>query len=106
VTDPARSLERITRRDLARLEEIPRSDREWMFRANPNWAPYNGQLLAVALCQGAALHYLDGRNGIKDFDVWTFFARAPGRQFPDPALYAATSPRTSARPGSDAARRH
>ena len=29
--------------------------------------------LAVALCQGAAMHYHDGVNGIKDFDVWFFY---------------------------------
>ncbi|HHJ81360.1 MAG TPA: hypothetical protein ENJ65_06970, partial [Candidatus Tenderia electrophaga] len=28
--------------------------------------------LAVALCQGGAMHYHDGVNGIKDFDVWFF----------------------------------
>jgi hypothetical protein len=42
----------------------------------------------VALCQGAGLHFVDaeiGRrrlNGVKDFDVWTFFAAKPGRRFP------------------------
>ena len=30
--------------------------------------------LAVALCQGAAMHYHDKINGIKDFDVWFFYA--------------------------------
>jgi hypothetical protein len=29
--------------------------------------------LAVALCQGSAMHYHDGVNGIKDFDVWFFY---------------------------------
>jgi len=28
---------------------------------------------AVALCQGAAMHYHDGINGIKDFDVWFLY---------------------------------
>lgn len=39
-------------------------------------------MLCVALCQGAALHYLDGRNGVKDFDVWTFYAAHPDGPFP------------------------
>ena len=39
-------------------------------------------MLGVALCQGAALHYLDGRNGVKDFDVWTFYAQHPDGPFP------------------------
>jgi hypothetical protein len=30
----------------------------------------------------AALHYLDGRNGVKDLDVWTFYAALPGVRFP------------------------
>jgi len=29
--------------------------------------------LAVALCKGGAMHYHDGVNGIKDFDVWFFY---------------------------------
>tara|TARA_R110002095_G_scaffold180525_1_gene158005 strand:+ start:874 stop:1386 length:513 start_codon:yes stop_codon:yes gene_type:complete len=31
------------------------------------------QPLAVALCQGGAMHYYDKVNGIKDFDVWFFY---------------------------------
>lgn len=29
--------------------------------------------LAVALCQGAAMHYKDRINGVKDIDVWFFY---------------------------------
>lgn len=29
--------------------------------------------LAVALCQGAAMHYFDKKNGVKDIDVWFFY---------------------------------
>jgi hypothetical protein len=36
------------------------------------------RLICVALCQGAALHLIDGTNGVKDFDVWTFFAARAG----------------------------
>jgi hypothetical protein len=46
-------------------------------------------VLCSALCQGAGLHhYVDvalGKrrpDGVKDFDVWTFFAAIPGRRFP------------------------
>jgi len=31
------------------------------------------QPLAVALCQGGAMHYYDKVNGIKDFDIWFFY---------------------------------
>ncbi len=58
-----------------------------MFERNPHWSCYRGRLLCVALCQGAALHYLDGHTGVKDFDVWTFFAHSPERPHPDAALF-------------------
>jgi hypothetical protein len=31
---------------------------------------------------GAAVHYLDERNGIKDFDVWSFYAARDDGPFP------------------------
>jgi hypothetical protein len=43
---------------------------------------YGTRILCIALCQGAALHYVDGRNGIKDFDVYVFFAEHPQKEFP------------------------
>jgi hypothetical protein len=32
--------------------------------------------------QGAALHYVNGQNGIKDFDVWSFYAQYDDWPFP------------------------
>ncbi len=43
---------------------------------------YAGRLVCRALCQGAALHYLDGTNGVKDFDVWSFYAERGDGPFP------------------------
>jgi|KBSSwiStaDraftv2_1062776.scaffolds.fasta_scaffold2292433_1 hypothetical protein len=43
---------------------------------------WSDRVLLVALCRGAALHYLDGRNGVKDLDVWAFYARHPDGDFP------------------------
>jgi hypothetical protein len=37
---------------------------------------------AASSCQGAALHYVDGRNGVKDFDVWSFYAQYEDWLFP------------------------
>ena len=77
-----RSLKQITDRDLARLAEVARQDRADFFSKPRPSAPVLRDVLCVALCQGAALHYLDGRNGIKDFDVWTFYRRHGRKQFP------------------------
>ena len=78
-----RSHQTIDRKDLERLGDLARLDREEFFSRNPALARlYRDRILCVALCQGAALHFVDGQNGIKDFDVWTFFAGRPARRFP------------------------
>ncbi len=35
---------------------------------------YAGRLLCRARCQGSTLHYVNEWNGVKDFDVWSFYA--------------------------------
>jgi hypothetical protein len=80
--DPQRSTARITDEVLDRLSAIAAEDREGRFRRRPRWAPYRDRILCVALCQGAALYYVDGRNGVKDLDVWTFYAEAEVGPFP------------------------
>ncbi len=83
MTTPSRSLAQIMIPDLQRLAAIARADREELYRRNPALGRlYADRLISVALCQGAALHYIDGQNGIKDFDVWTFFRAHPKRPFP------------------------
>jgi hypothetical protein len=78
-----RSYEPITIDDLARLAELANADRDQLFARNLRLGErYAERVLCVALCQGAALHYLDGRNGVKDFDVWTFYAEHPDGPFP------------------------
>lgn len=80
-----RSYERIDKRTFERLSRIARTDRARFLESRPE---YRGRLICVALCQGAGLHYVDmvrGRrrpNGVKDFDVWSFFATIPGERFP------------------------
>lgn len=79
----SRSIEPITKADLARLGEIVARDRRDFFTRNVDTARlYSDRLFAVALCQGGALHYLDGRNGIKDLDAWSFFTSDAERPFP------------------------
>ena len=74
---PDRAYERITREDLTYLAEIARQDREDLFARKPKYSALEERLICVALCQGAALHLIDGENGVKDLDVWTFYAARP-----------------------------
>lgn len=77
-----RSYEPIRRSDLDRLAALAAADREARFNRRPRWGVYRDRLICVALCQGAALHYVDGKNGVKDFDIWTFFAEHAEGPFP------------------------
>ena len=73
-----RSFEPITLDDLKRLAAIAAQDREAFFTAHPEWARlYRDRLLAVALCQGAAAHFVAGKQGVNDFDVYSFYAAHP-----------------------------
>lgn len=68
---------------LGRLAAIAAEDLQAFFRRNPRWDRlYRERVLCVALCQGAALHFVNGRNGVKDWDVWTFFRLHPEGPFP------------------------
>ena len=71
-----RSLEKITNTDLSKLLSIARTDIDAFFQRNPQYiGEYQGKEKLIALGQGAALHYVDGINGVKDFDVWFFYPR-------------------------------
>jgi hypothetical protein len=81
--DTQRSYEKIEENDLERLAALARQDREDFFSRYARWKSlFADKVVCVALCQGAALHYVDGKNGVKDFDVWTFFARNSEASFP------------------------
>jgi hypothetical protein len=70
----ARSLARIDRHDLLYLAEFAAEVEAGLFARRLQGAGcYAGRLLCRALCQGAALHYLNATNGVKDFDVWSFY---------------------------------
>jgi len=78
-----RSLERIRKSDLRRLARIARQEREDLFERHPEWALlYRKRVICSALCQGAALHFINGTSGVSDFDVWTFYAEHPEAAFP------------------------
>lgn len=78
-----RSFAPIEAADLVRLAELALADFRSLFTRRPELGRLYGQrLLLVCLCQGAAEHLLRGRHGVKDFDVWGFFAAHPQRPFP------------------------
>lgn len=78
-----RSFARIERDDLLHLAALAAEVEAGLFARTPHGAGrYAGRLLCRALCQGAALHYLDGKNGVKDFDVWSFYAARDDGPFP------------------------
>jgi len=78
-----RSFAKIEESDLERLALLSREDRDEFFSRQPRWQQlYANRLLCVTLCQVAAVHYVDGRYGVKDFDIWTFYAQHPDEAFP------------------------
>lgn len=82
-TRTTRSFVPITLDDLERLGVLAAADRADLFARKAETATlYAARLFAVALCQGGALHYLDRCSGVKDFDVWSFYAEDPRRRFP------------------------
>lgn len=81
--DAERSFEPITRADLKRLARIAEEEREDFFSRHPEFAIlYRKRLLCTALCEDAALHYLNGVSGVRNFSVWSFYAEHPDAPFP------------------------
>jgi hypothetical protein len=81
--DPDRSLARIEIADLHRLAALAAEAEADLFRRKPQGSGrYASRLLCRTLCQGAALHYINERNGVKDFDVWSFYAQYDDWLFP------------------------
>lgn len=78
-----RSFVKIEASDLERLALLNKEDRDEFFARRPHWQRlYADRILCIALCQGAAVHYINEKNGVKDFDVWTFYAKHPDEPFP------------------------
>lgn len=77
-----RSFEKIECADLNRLAIIARDDLERFFEDNPQYKVYRSRLISVALCQGAAEHYVRGVRGVQDFDLYAFFRLHPSRRIP------------------------
>jgi hypothetical protein len=76
-------MERIDAADLLRLAVLAADAEAELFRRNPlGSGRYAGRLLGRILCQGAASHYVNRDNGVKDFDVWSFYAEHDDWPFP------------------------
>jgi hypothetical protein len=84
-----RSFEPLIREHMDRLADLAARDHEAFTR--PAGRPeYRRRRVLAVLAQGAARHHLDclaghepgSRTGVKDFDVWTFYAAIPGTAFP------------------------
>jgi hypothetical protein len=69
-----RTGEPLTVAHLTRLGEIARVDREQLYAARPDLPARH---VLTVLAQGGAKHWVDGVNGVKDLDVWSFFAKDP-----------------------------
>lgn len=75
---------RLSRAHLLRLGELA-DVQHGVYTRSPavggNLAEWSERRMAVVLAQGAARHYLHPRAGfgVKDLDVWTFYARHPAR---------------------------
>jgi hypothetical protein len=87
--DAERSFERLRREDLARLRDVAQEALAERISSTPVGGLYADRLLLLALCQGAAQHYLDGAHGVKDLDVWAFFRSGPEKPFPWRARWTA-----------------
>jgi hypothetical protein len=58
--------------DLANLATIAEQVHDRLLERSES-ARESGALLARALCQGGARHLCDGKTGVKDWDVWSFY---------------------------------
>lgn len=78
-----RSFERIELDDLRRLATLAYNDLSDLFARKPELsAIYKNRLIAIALCQGAAEHFVKPGRGVNDFDLWLFFRSHTDRRFP------------------------
>ena len=69
--------------DLKALQRLALEESEDFFKRNQHLKEaYYASLVGIALCQGAASHYIDPSFGIKDFDIWHFYKEDRNIGFP------------------------
>ncbi len=77
-----RSLVEITDEDLIHLTKLAEQDFDELTIRYPKYEQLREHKIAVCLCQGAALHYIDHTTGVRDFDIYTFFDKAAPIRWP------------------------
>jgi len=83
MAETERSLERIGEADLWRLGELAADAEMGLFARHPDGAGrYAGRLLCRTLCQGRPGTSWTAGTGVKDFDVWSFYAARGDGPFP------------------------
>jgi hypothetical protein len=70
--DEVRTYEKLTKEDLKEIEQYAKEELK-RFLNKEKYKVYENKLIAICLCQGAAQHFVNGKTGIKDIDVWFFF---------------------------------
>lgn len=78
----SRAYEALTLEHLSKLAGLARADRDSLIQRCPHLTIYRERVVAVALCQGGALHYVNGHSGVKDLDLWTLYAAHEGVAYP------------------------
>jgi len=73
MTGGPRSYDNFADGDLAYLADVASRSLLRFVARHPKHRTLPDRLMCMLLCQGGALHYIDGRNGVKDLDVWSFF---------------------------------
>jgi hypothetical protein len=66
--------------ELSSLVILAEAEEDSFFQRNPHLLePYRERLVAIALCQGAALQYLGCGYGVHDFDLHFFYQQNPDK---------------------------
>ena len=73
----------IEKEDLCSIKEKVLKDQKKFFEKYLKYKLYEEKkIVAMLLVQGAALHFIDKKKGIKDFDVLCVYNKIPKKYFP------------------------
>lgn len=82
MTVAERSFEKLTEADLARIRDLAFAELARVYSRTKVASQYRDRMILLALCQGAAKHWADGKHGVKDIDVWAFYRAGLPSRFP------------------------